>query len=156
MKKQLMIFILILGFGFKTGSAGERQMGVGSAEDGRNEKTVVVIDYGPVREPRRVEIPLVRERTALAVLQSVAKVTTRPAGSYVFVIAVDDLESKPGETAWYYEVDGKPAGELAYTKVLNGTRTIRWIYKKDVCSLKGKSEPLQNGERGESVKPLKY
>jgi hypothetical protein len=94
-----------------------------------------------------VDAPWVKNRTVLEVLQAVATVKTHPVGQYVFVAAIDGIEGKRGEMAWYYTLDGKSADELAYSKVLNGTERIRWVYKKDVCSWKvdGKPNSLKEG-----------
>ncbi len=98
---------------------------------------VVEIDYGGVRPSRTVEVPWVKGRTVLEVLQTVARVETHPVGQYVFVVSVDGVEGKRGEMAWYYTVNGKSADKLAYSNVLNNNVDhIRWAYKKDVCSKK--------------------
>ncbi|MCK4859670.1 MAG: DUF4430 domain-containing protein [Candidatus Omnitrophica bacterium] len=101
-------------------------------DDSKN--IVVEIDYGDVRPSRTVEVSLVRDRTVLEVLQTVATVETHPVGQYVFVISIDGVEGKRGEMAWYYTVDGKSVGKLAYSNVLGGAKCIRWTYKKDICS----------------------
>lgn len=107
-----------------------------------NEKVVVEIDYGDVRSSRTVKVPWVEDRTALELLQAVAEVKTHPVGQYVFVTAIDGVEGKRGEMAWYYTVDDKSPGKLAYSKVLDGTeRVIKWTYKKDVCSWKVDGRP---------------
>jgi hypothetical protein len=153
MKRAGFVVLLLLGL----------VMGRAEAEEGKTlarsqgalspETTVVEIDYGGVKEPRKVEVPLVRGKTALAVLQSMAVVKTRPVGPYIFVVAIDEVEGRRGETAWYYEVDGKSPGELAYTKVLEGTKRIRWMYKKDVCSAKVEEKPGKTQERGDRTGP---
>lgn len=110
-------------------------------------KIVVEIDYGNVRPSRIVEIPSVQGKTALQVLQTVATVETHPVGQYVFVTSIDGVAGRRGEMAWYYTIDDKSPGELAYSKVLHGTQRIKWIYKKDVCSWKvdGKLNPPKEG-----------
>lgn len=100
----------------------------------KGKKITIEIDYGSVRPSRTVEIPLVKGKTALEVLQTVAVVETHPVGQYVFVTSIDGIAGKRGEMAWYYTVDGKSPKELAYSKVINGTEHIKWTYKKDVCS----------------------
>ena len=47
-------------------------------------------------------------------------------------------------------MNGKSPGELAYSKVLDGTERIKWTYKKDVCSWKvdGNSNlPKEGGDQ---------
>jgi len=102
--------------------------------EGRKE-LVLTIDYGKGKHARTLRIPLVKGKTVLETLQTVAVVETQPVGRYVFVTAIDGVQGKRGEMAWYYTIDGKGAGELAYTKVLEGTEgTMQWVYTKDVCS----------------------
>lgn len=111
-----------------------------------NRKIVVEIDYGNVQPSRMVEIPLTTGKTVLEVLQTVATVETHPVNQYVFVAAIDGVEGKRGEMAWYYTVDGKSPDKLAYSKVLDGTEgVVKWTYKKDVCSWKvdGGSNPTK-------------
>ncbi len=105
------------------------------------EKIIVEVNYGDLRASRIVEVFRVKDRTALEVLQTVARVETNPVGQYVIVTAIDGVEGKRGELAWYYSVDGKPAGESAYSNVINDVSRMSWAYKKDLCSLKvdGKS-----------------
>lgn len=106
-----------------------------------SEKIIVEIDYGSIRLSRTAEAIWVKDMTVLEILQTVATVETHPVNQYVFVISIDGVEGKRGEMAWYYTVDGKSAGELAYSKILNNAGNIKWIYKKDVCSLKVDGNP---------------
>ncbi len=99
-----------------------------------NKKIVVEIDYGNNMLPRKVEIPLIKGKTALELLQAVASVKTQRIGNFVFVVSIDGIEGKRGEMAWYYLVDDKSPGELPNSKILNGTERIKWSFKKDVCS----------------------
>ncbi|KFZ44369.1 hypothetical protein DS62_11710 [Smithella sp. SC_K08D17] len=110
-------------------------------------KIIVEIDYGNNRPSRTVEIPLVKGKTFLDVLQTVATVETHPVGQYVFVTSIDGVAGKRGEMAWYYTIDGKSPGELAYSKVVDGAQRMKWIYKKDVCSWKvdSKLNPQKEG-----------
>lgn len=112
-----------------------------------SKRIVVEIDYGNVRPSRTVEVHWVKNRTVLEALQTVATVETDPVGQYVFVTSIDGVEGKRGETAWYYTVDGKSPGELAYSKLLAGTERIKWAYKKDICSWKvdGNPKPSKGG-----------
>ena len=97
---------------------------------------VVEIDYGGVRPSRTVEVPRVQDRTALEVLESVAKVKTDTVAGYVFVVSIDGVEGKRGDKAWYYMVDGKEADKLASSNLLNDADLMKWEYKKDTCSEK--------------------
>ncbi|MGB4521577.1 MAG: DUF4430 domain-containing protein [Candidatus Omnitrophota bacterium] len=103
-----------------------------------NSKNIaVVIDYGNVQASRTVEVSSVKGKTILELLQAVATVETHPVGQNVFVTSIDGVEGKRGEMAWYYTVDDKSPGKLAYSKILDGTeQVIKWAYKKDVCSWK--------------------
>lgn len=108
---------------------------------GNSSKIQVEIDYGSLRPSRAVEATWKEGRTALAVLQSVATVETHPVGSYVFVTSIDGVSAKRGETAWYYTLNDKPTGELAYTKVPAAGERVKWVHKKDVCSWKVDGTP---------------
>lgn len=113
--------------------ADEQSLCVGAA----SKNIVVEIDYGEVRPFRTVEVPRIKSRTALEVLQAVAEVKTHPVGQYVFVISIDGVDGKRGEMAWYYTIDGESADKLAYSNILDDNAgRIRWVYKKDVCSAK--------------------
>lgn len=97
-------------------------------------KVVVEIDYGQKLPARTVELSLNKGQTVLEALQNVAAVETHPVGQYVIVSAIDGVEGKRGETAWYYSVDGISANKLAVANVIDKAVHITWIYKKDVCS----------------------
>ncbi|MCK9264147.1 MAG: hypothetical protein WDA72_10495 [Desulfomonilia bacterium] len=102
--------------------------------EGRKE-LVVTIDYGKSKPARTLHVPLIKGKTVLETLQTAAAVETHSVGPFVFVIAINGIEGKRGEMAWYYTIDGKRVGELAYTKVLDGTEgSMQWTYTKDVCS----------------------
>lgn len=96
-----------------------------------------------------MEVPSIKGKTVLEVLQAVAIVETDPVDQYVFVTAIDGVKGKRGEMAWYYTVDDKTLGELAYSKVLNGTERVKWSYKKDVCSRKVDGNPSPAKEGGD-------
>jgi hypothetical protein len=103
-------------------------------EEKRN--IVIKINYGDIRPARTIEACYTKGNTALEVLQRVAEVKTHPVGEYVFVVSIDGVEGKRGETAWYYSVDGKSANKLAYSNILNDVNSMKWEYREDVCSRK--------------------
>lgn len=108
-----------------------------SRVDEDSKSIVVEIDYGDVRSSRTVEVPRVEGRTVLEILQTVAAVETHPVGKNVFVVSIDGVEGKRGEMAWYYLADGESADKLAYSEVPDdNVAQIKWVYKKDVCSVK--------------------
>lgn len=110
-------------------------------------ETVVKIDYGGMKPSRTVRIPTEKGKTVLQMLQTVARVETQPVASYVFVTAIDGVEGKRGEMAWYYTIDDKSPEELAFTRVLDGTEdAVQWVYKKDVCSWTVDGKPQSLGE----------
>ncbi|MFA4888163.1 MAG: DUF4430 domain-containing protein [Candidatus Omnitrophota bacterium] len=119
----------------------------GSYVNENNKKIVMEIDYGGTQPSRTVEVSLAKGKTVLEVLQTVATVETHPVGQYVFVTSIDGVTGKRGEMAWYYTVDDKSPGELAYSKVIDGTQRVKWTYKKDVCSWKvdDKLKPPEEG-----------
>jgi hypothetical protein len=106
-----------------------------------SKKIIVEIDYGNARPFRIAEVPSIKGKTVLELLQRVAIVETHPVGQYVIVTSIDGVKGKRGETAWYYTVDGKVPGELAYSKVLDGSERVKWAYKKDICSWKVDGKP---------------
>lgn len=136
------VFCILLAIAFAT-QAENRKASVNESVG----KVTLEIDYGSVRPSRTVEVPQVKGKTALEVLQTVAVVETHPVGQYVFVTSIDGIAGKRGEMAWYYTVDGKSSGELAYSKVVDGAQRMKWTYKKDVCSWKvdGKRNPQKEG-----------
>ncbi len=138
----LLFCCLFLGKGIALGNAEV------SKEDERVKKITVEIDYGStVRPVRVVEVPLVKGQTVLELLERVASVETHPVGGHVFVTAIDGVEGKRGETAWYYKIDDQSPKELAYSKRLDDEKHIKWIYKKDHCSWRvdGTPEPKEEG-----------
>ena len=98
------------------------------------EKLVINIDYGGVIPARSVEMSLVKDKTVLEVLLAIAQVQTHPVGKYVIVTAIDGVEGRRGDMAWYYTLDGKSPGEVAYTKKADDVKQISWEFKQDVCS----------------------
>jgi len=116
--------------------------------DEKNNKIVIEIEYGNIQPSRITEVSSVKGKTVLEVLQTVAMVETNPVGQYVFVTSIDGVKSERGETAWYYTVDEKDPGELAYSKVLNGTERVKWAYKKDFCSWGADGKPNLTKEGG--------
>jgi len=110
-------------------------------------KIVVEIDYGGVQPLRTAEVPSMKGKTVLEVLQTVATVETHPVGQYVFVTSIDGVAGKRGEMAWYYTIDDKSPKELAYSKVLEGNEHVKWAYKKDVCSWRV-DDKLNPSEKG--------
>ncbi|MCG8410495.1 MAG: DUF4430 domain-containing protein [Bacteroidales bacterium] len=100
----------------------------------------LVIDYGNLRETKESIITTRRQLTALEALQHASKVETHPVGNHVFVCSIDSVQNIRGVKAWYYRVNGKPPGILAINNKINNGDTVRWVYKKDVCSSKIKQE----------------
>lgn len=114
-----------------------------------NKKIIVEIDYGNIRPSRTAEVPSVKGKTVLEVLQTVAIVETHPVGQYVFVTSIDGVHGERGGMAWYYTVDDKLPGELTYSKVLDGAERVKWSYRKDVCSWKVDGRPNTPKEGGD-------
>ncbi len=109
------------------------------------EKNILVeIDYGDIIPSKKIEVPFVKDRTVLEVLQTVAEVETHPVGEYVIVTAIDGVQGKRGQMAWYYKVDGKSPSKTAYSNVANDARRISWVYQEDVCSWKVDSKNTVN------------
>lgn len=101
------------------------------------QKVNVVIEYGDGQPPRTVEAAVAPGQTVLGVLQTVATVETHPVDQHVFVTAIDGVQGKRGEMAWYYTIDGRNADQLAVAKVVDHqVGQITWTYRQDVCSCK--------------------
>lgn len=107
------------------------------------------IDYAGRLPSRNAEIVLPKGTTVLSTLQAAAEVKTCPIGGYVFVVSIDGVEGARGENAWYYTIDGKNPGELAYSKIIEGPAQIKWSYQKDVCSWKVDNK--DDGSAGKEV-----
>lgn len=105
------------------------------SEDASN-KVIVEIDYGKELPTRTVEVSLNVGQTVLDALQRIAAVETHPVGQHVIVSAIDGVEGKRGETAWYYTIDGISAERLAVANVIDKAVHITWTYQKDICSWK--------------------
>lgn len=118
-----------------------------TSEADRGKNIILEIDYGGVLPSRTIEVSVVKGKTVLDVLQTVATVETHPVGQYVFVTSVDGVAGKRGEMAWYYTIDGMPPGELAYSKDIENAKHMKWIYKKDECSWRvdGNSKRQEKG-----------
>ncbi len=94
----------------------------------------LIVDYGNSKEKVEKDIVSHRQLTALEALQYAAVVETHPVGKHVFVSAIDSVKTIRGVNAWYYMVNGESQGVLAINNKINNGDTIRWMYKKDVCS----------------------
>lgn len=97
---------------------------------------VVKIDFGGVKEAKKVKVSSDHGLTALEALQYAAEVNTHPKENYVFVDKVDGIKGERGKMGWYYEVNGKSPEKLAIKNELSNGDEVRWIYKEDVCSRK--------------------
>lgn len=95
----------------------------------------VNIDYGSIRPARTVTVNVEQGDTALIALMKAAETATHPAGEHVFVVAVDGVEGRRGDMAWYYTLDGRPAKQLAFRQALDEeVKSMAWNYTPDVCS----------------------
>lgn len=95
---------------------------------------VIVINYGKGREPKQFSLEWNDKLTALGALQSVISVETHPVGKYIIVTAIDGVKGERGVMAWYYTINGKPVGKVAYSQLVSAGDTIQWNYTMDVCS----------------------
>ncbi len=106
------------------------------ADPSANPNVFLEIDYGGLLETGKFEIPYKQGLTALEALQAVAIVKTHKIGEFTLVTSIDDIESKKGDTAWYYDINGKHATSVANKCILNKGDHICWKYSKDVCTPK--------------------
>lgn len=104
-----------------------------SGTDTQELTMTVTIDYGKERPARTVRVSYADGVTALSVLQAVAKVRTKKAGSFTFVTAVDGIRSTAGVMGWFFSVDGRHADKTASRFLLRSAETMRWEYRADHC-----------------------
>jgi len=136
----------VIFFVFATAAAGVYVAAARNLRLACGHKVVMEIDYGGNLPLREAETVISGDMTVLAALQAVADVKTHCIGKYVFVVSIDGVEGARGRTAWYYTLDGKDPGELAYSKVVGSTSRVRWSYREDVCS--GKVDRKTNEPAG--------
>ena len=100
-------------------------------------KITMEINYGEKRSKESFKVQYTHGMTALQALQSAVKVETYVVkNKYVFVTSINDVKGKRGLMAWYYSINGKSPGELAFSKRIKVGDIIAWRYVKDVCSKK--------------------
>lgn len=100
----------------------------------QTQKVTVNIDFGGSKPNESFQAEWYEEMTAMTALQSVADVASHPVKTYIFVNTINGIKTERGAKAWYYEVNGKSTGKIAFRYALNPGDTITWMYKKDVCS----------------------
>lgn len=101
-----------------------------------NMDKMIVVQWGDSSHVNNSTVKWNNGMTALSALQSVANVETHPVGLHIFVISINDIKSKRGETAWYYKINGKSPKVLAFKNYIEANDTVSWIFKKDICSPK--------------------
>lgn len=99
-----------------------------------NSFVYIQVQLNDSSQQKNVVIPWYDGITALTALQYSSIVETKPVGKYLFVTAIDNVHGIRGVKAWYYKVNGKSPKNLAVNNYVSPNDTIRWIYKKDVCS----------------------
>ena len=97
-------------------------------------KVTVNIDFGGNKPNESFQAEWYEGMTAMTALQSGADVASHPIKTYIFVNTINGVKTERGAKAWYYEVNGKSTGRIAFRYTVNPSDTITWIYKKDVCS----------------------
>jgi hypothetical protein len=102
--------------------------------DNPKKDVVIVINYGKERAPKQFSMEWSNNLTALDALQSVIPVETHPVGKYIIVTSIDGVKGERGVMAWYYTINGKSVGKVAYSQLVSVGDTIQWNYTKDVCS----------------------
>ncbi len=102
---------------------------------GNGDKVIVEIEFGNKNQTNlKIETNWEKGLSALEALQFVADVETHPVGEYVFVTGINGVQGVPKKGVWYYEINGKPAKQLAISQPVKPGDVITWIYKQDVCS----------------------
>ena len=100
---------------------------------GEPARITITIDYAGAMPERTVTTTLTEGATALQLLEQVAAVTTKKVGKFLFVRSIDGIKGEPGKMGWFYAVDGIPAKELAVTREMNGSTSMRWYYAVEAC-----------------------
>lgn len=100
----------------------------------QTQKVTVNIDFGGSKPNESFQAEWYEGMTAMTALQSVADVASHPVKTYIFVNTINGIKTERGAKAWYYEVNGKSTGKIAFRYALKPDDTITWMYKKDVCS----------------------
>lgn len=98
------------------------------------QKVTVTLDYGTEKAAETYQVDWYEGMTAMTALQSCATIETYPVKNYIFVTTINGVKNVRDEKAWYYKVNDKSPHKLAYLLPLKEGDTLRWIYKKDVCS----------------------
>ncbi|HBG41212.1 DUF4430 domain-containing protein [Limibacterium fermenti] len=98
------------------------------------QKVTVEIDYGGNKPAETHQTDWYEGMTAQTALQHFATIETYPVKNYIFITTINGIKNDRGVKAWYYTVNGESTGKLAFRYNLQPGDTLRWIYKKDVCS----------------------
>ncbi len=93
----------------------------------------VTIHYGGALPDKVVETTYAPGTSALEVLRHVSAVTTSQTGPYLFVRSIDGVKSQPGKFGWFYTIDGRNVGKTAQHHLLEGAKTMTWVYKVEAC-----------------------
>lgn len=99
-----------------------------------NEKVTVVVEFNGSNHNINKEVTYTENMSALDALMYIATIQTHPVGKYVFVDAINNVFNVKNCNAWYFTVNNTPSQVLAISKTLEPGDTVKWIYKKDVCS----------------------
>lgn len=106
----------------------------------QEQNVTVELDFGGTKPNETVQAKWFEGMTALTALQSCATIESYPVKEYIFVTTINGIKTDKGVMAWYYEVNGESTGKLAFRYIVKPGDTIRWIYKKDVCSIPQKEK----------------
>lgn len=100
----------------------------------QQQKVTVEIDYGGRQSDETHQINWFEGMTALTALQRCATIESYPVKEYIFVTTINGIKTERTLMAWYYTVNEQSTGKLAFRYEVKPGDTVRWIYKKDVCS----------------------
>ena len=101
----------------------------------QEQNVTVEVDFGGKQPNETFQVKWFEGMNVLTALQSCATVETYPVKEYIFVTTINGIKTEIGVLAWYYEVNDKSTGKLAFRFPVKPGDKIRWIYKKDVCSI---------------------
>lgn len=100
----------------------------------QEQKVTVEIDYGSAKPNEVHQVEWHEGITAMTALQHCATIESYPVNEYIFVTTINGIKTEKTVKAWYYTVNAKSTGKLAFRYDLKPGDTVKWIYKTDVCS----------------------
>lgn len=93
----------------------------------------VTIEYNGLKPSKTVTTTYTEGANALETLQGAAEVKTYSVGEYLFVRSIDGVAGTPGETGWFFSIDGISAEKTASSTILKDAASMQWQLRKQNC-----------------------